>query len=82
MGVGVRHCYKHIAPLGLCWFISALVHWFIGLMESIHYAATCHNLYKDYETRRMPTTLIHLLHRLGFGLGKMPNLRISGFAFN
>ncbi len=24
-GVGIRHCYKHVAPLGLCGCIRALV---------------------------------------------------------
>ena len=26
-------CYKHAAPLGLCWFIS---HWLIELISSAH----------------------------------------------
>ena len=26
-------CYKHAAPLGLCWFIS---HWLIELINSAH----------------------------------------------
>ena len=31
-------CYKHAAPLGLCWFTSSLVHWLIELINPIHCA--------------------------------------------
>ena len=31
-----RACYRHAAPLGLCWFISLEVHWFIELMNPVH----------------------------------------------
>ena len=31
-------CYKHAAPLGLCWFTSSLVHWLIELINPTHCA--------------------------------------------